>query len=328
MKALKGLIPLLIAACLCTPLFAQEDSVTSETSPWSFSISTDFAYYPKSAPVITDKTHFAPITGAYSGLEGRTTAHAYYKIPTPLSANPLMAGDNVTIEGYFELTPVSIKPGINISFTPIAFLVFSAGGEFGTGWNLLGMEGMGSWNASTESHYSSLTPFTSWYYHFWGQGTFQFDTGALIPGDWTHVVMMTSYKAEYIGLSSQNAQDLWMWQVTGNQVNGWKYYANAILAYQMPLMLKRAGVLTEFAGYYSDDAYANSAYDGNFMTVDISPLMQFQFGAHDELSVLFDFAKRRGYSADHTDGFEETFMTTISSEWYFKRIALSWSHKF
>ena len=328
MKAVKKLFSILFAASLFMPIFAQEDSVKSVELPITFSITTDFAYYPKSAPIVSKTTHFAPLTGVYSGIEGRITGHAYYTIPTPLSDNPLMSGDNVTFDGYLEVTPVSIKPGLNISFTPIAFLVFSAGAEAGTGWNLAGIEGMAEWNPVAESHYASITPFTSWYYHFWAQGTFQFDTGAIIPGDWTHIVMMASYKAEYTGLSGRGSQDLWLWQTSGNQVNGWKYYSNAILAYQMPLMLKRAGVMAEFQGYYSDNAYANAAYDGNFMRIDISPLLQFQFGAKDSLAVLFNFARRRGYSSEYTDGWEETFLSTISGEWYFNRIALSWSHNF
>jgi hypothetical protein len=328
MKAIKRFSIIMAALCIMLPLTAQEDEVT-ETSPWSFSISTDMAYYPLSAPIVSEKSHFAPITGPYSGLEGRTTGHAYYKIPTPIGNNPLTAGDNVTLEGYLELSPVSIKPGFSVSYTPIAFLVFNAGAEIGTGWNLLGIEGMGAWDASTESHYKSITPFTSWYHHIWAKGTFQFDTGAIIPGDWTHVVMLASYTVEHIGLTSCADQELWCWQASNNQVNGWKYYSNVVLAYQMPLAIKRAGILAEFSGYYSDDAYAyGSYYDGNFMDINISPLAQFQIGGHDELSLLLNFACRRAYSVDHSNSYEETFLTTISREWYFKRIAISWTHNF
>lgn len=328
MKAVKGLIALAFAACIALPVFAQEDSVTSGGLPLSFSITTDFAYYPKSAPVVSSSTHYAPFTGVYSGIEGRVTGHAKYTLPTPIGTNPFTSGDNVCFDAYLEVTPVSVKPGLNISFTPVAFLVFSAGAEAGTGWNLLGIEGMAAWDPTVESHFGSLTPFTSMYYHFWTQGTFQFDTGALIPGDWTHVVMMYSYKAEYVGITGQNAQDLWLWQTSGNQVNGWKYYQNAILAYQMPLVLKRAGVMAEFAGYYSDSVFANAAYQGDFMRIDVSPLLQFEFGAKDSLAVLFNFATRRGYASEYEKSFEETFLTTISSEWYFNRIALSWTHNF
>ena len=54
-----------------------------DSDPLTFSISTDFAYYPKSDYIKGD-THFAPLTGAYSGLEGRVTGDMNYKINTPL----------------------------------------------------------------------------------------------------------------------------------------------------------------------------------------------------------------------------------------------------
>ena len=130
MKRLTKLSILITTLFLALPLAAQEEEST-KTSPWSFSVSTDFAYYPLSAPIVSENTHFSTFTGPYSGLEGRTTAHAYYTIPTPIGNNPLTAGDNITLEGYFELSPVSIKPGLSVSFTPIAFLVFNAGAEIG-----------------------------------------------------------------------------------------------------------------------------------------------------------------------------------------------------
>ena len=314
---------------LIASLSAQDEKKSTEKLPLAFSLTTDFAYYPLSAPVVSEKTHFAPLTGIYSCLEGRTTGHAVYTIPTPFGDNPLTKGNNLSLDGYLELSPVSIKPGFSISFTPIAFLVFNAGLEAGTGWNLLGIEGMGKWDPSSSTNYSSLVPFASWYYHFWAKGTFQFDTGALISGDWTHVVMLASYKAEYVGISGQKNQDLWCWQGSNNQVNGWKYETTAVLAYQMPLVLKRAGIMAEFSGYYNNNAFkTGSTYDGNFMTVDLSPLLQFQFGEKDSLAVLFNFSSRRGYSTNYSKSYEQPFLTKNSREWYFRRLALSWTHNF
>ena len=47
-----------------------------ETSPWAFSLTTDLAYYPLSAPVDSAENHFAPITGPYKGLESNQAAAA------------------------------------------------------------------------------------------------------------------------------------------------------------------------------------------------------------------------------------------------------------
>ena len=50
-------------------------------SPWDFSVTTDFAYYPKSDAIpSTGGVHFAPLTGVYSGVELRATGTAGYTI--------------------------------------------------------------------------------------------------------------------------------------------------------------------------------------------------------------------------------------------------------
>ena len=61
MKLKSFLFSLIILGSFSFNLFAQE------TNPLTFSISTDFAYYPKSNYIAGD-THFAPLTGIYSGL--------------------------------------------------------------------------------------------------------------------------------------------------------------------------------------------------------------------------------------------------------------------
>ena len=124
---IRKIITTVLAAFLFTGfVFAQEES------PWKFTIVTDFAYYPKS-DFISGGNHFAPLTGAYSGLEGRVTANAKYTIPTPLGDHWLLNSATLDLTGKFELSPVSIKPAFDITWTPLPFIVFSAGAQVGTG---------------------------------------------------------------------------------------------------------------------------------------------------------------------------------------------------
>ena len=58
----------------------------------------------------------------------------------------------------------SIAPEAKVTFTPLPFLVFEAGAKTGTGWNLAGLQGMGSYNE--KDGYNDLTPFKSWYSKF------------------------------------------------------------------------------------------------------------------------------------------------------------------
>jgi len=301
-----------------------------DSNPLTFSISTDFAYYPQS-DYIAQGNHFAPLTGPYSGLEGRVAGNMDYKIPLPLGDNWLLADSNIVLGAALELSPVSVKPGLSLTFTPLPFLVFSTGAEIGTGWNLAGLQGMAYLDFDTTENklvYTDYKPFQTWFVKWYGQGTFQFDTGAIVAGDWTHLQFMYSYQIYYEALTSADDDDIWMWQCSGNKANGWCNYQNIILAYQMPLVLSRIGLLTEFSGHYSDSDYANEHYKGSFKSISISPLAQFTFGQHDSLSALLGFSSRRSFEEKHEESIYEPMLTYSGREWYFNRIALSWTHTF
>lgn len=292
------------------------------------SVTVDAAYYPKSDFVAGD-THFAPLTGAYSGVEGRATLSLGYTIPTPLGDHWLLSDANINVKINLELSPVSIAPETKISFTPLPFLVFETGAKLGTGWSIGGIQGMALYNGTDA--YNNLKPFNNWFTKFYVQGTFQFDTGALIEGDWSHVQIMYTYQAYYSALSGIKNTEVWKWQSSANKANGWQNYQNIVLAYQMPLTLSRIGVLTEIEGHYKDSDYdpaAYPAYKGSFKTISISPLMQFTFSEAQSLAVLFGFSSRRSFVENHTDTNVEPNLTYSGREWFFNRIALSWTMKF
>ena len=328
---IKHLILGLAAACIFSIQLSAE-----ENNPLSFGITTDFAYYPKSA-FIAGPSHFAPITGAYSGVEGRVTGNLNYKIATPFGEHWLVKDANITLGAKLEVSPVSLKPGLTVSFTPLPFLVFSTGVEAGSGWNLLGIKGMAYLTTDNNGKlvYNDYAPFTCYLVKWYGQGTFQFDTGALVKGDWTHVQLMYTYQIYYEALTNAKKGDIWMWQATGNKANGWSDYQSLILAYQMPLVLSRIGVLAEFEGHYSNLDYTPenglnpySEFNGAFKKISISPLMQFSFGEHDTLAVLFGFSSRRSFVENHTETINEPYLTFAGREWFFNRVALSWTHNF
>ena len=232
-----------------TSLAAQE----GKESPWTFSVSTDFAFYPKS-DYIKGGTHFAPITGPYSGVEGRVTGSASYKIDTPLGDHWLLNSANLVLKGNLELTPISVRPGLTATFTPLPFIVFSAGANAGTGWAIAGLRGMSIADSSlvSDGKYTNITPFTAYYLKWFAEGTFQFDTGALFPGDWTHFQIMYTYQIYSEYLTGTKSGDIWMWQASGNKVNGLSNYQQLILAYQIPWVLSRAGLVFELEGYFKD----------------------------------------------------------------------------
>ena len=307
----------------------EEKSDFTEKNPWSFSITTDFAYYPLSARKAwaEGKTHFAPLTGIYSSIEGRVTGKAAYVLPLPLGDSWLVKGGNIKFTGSFEVTPVSIKPGFSAAWTPLPFIVFEAGSSIGTGWELLGLKGMAAFDGS--SAYTNLTPFSNFYLNAYAQGTFQFDTGAIWAGDWTHVQLMYTYQVFYENLLGLPEGEIWMWQCTGNKCDGLQEYQNLILAYQMPLVLSRAGFIFESSRHYKNDYSSKyDGYNGTFTERKIAAMGQFTLGKHDLLTVLAQFNTRRAFTEEHEGSYVEPLLKYSSTEWFFNRVAFSWTHSF
>lgn len=328
MKITKLLAVLGAAALLSVPLFADGNAL-------AFSLNVQAAYYPESAhvsaaPNTDNVNHFAPLTGPYSGLEGAVTPQVDYTISTPLGDHWLLSGANLKLGGWMQVTPVTVKPGASITFTPMPFLVFSAGGEAGTGWDLGPFKGgMGAYSGK-ETDYNQGSTFAEWYLKTWFQGTFQFDTGAIIAGDWTHVLMQFTYQAYYQAYTGAKNQELWTWQCSGNRVNGWYEYMCGILGYQLPIpVLKMVGLMFESEGPYSKDAYRNPPeYEGNFKEISLSPVLQFAFTKKDSLNLLIHFKSRRTLSFIGKLELPESDYPAVGREWFFNRLALSYTHTF
>ena len=305
---------------LTSVLFANSDN---------FSITADFAYYPKSTPVTnSENAWFAPIKGIYSSVECRVIGKYNYIISTPFGTNPLVSGNNLNLGLALELTPVTITPEVSLCFTPVAFLKFTTSGRIGTGWNFIGNMGIGKLD-SPKNGYVSVPSFQNWYYEFKFSSLFQFDLGVVISGDWTHVVTLASYDVIYNGQTSAKEGEPWYWQAGGEYFNGWKYYSNIIVGYQMPLVLQTVGVQFEFSGYF-DGVKVNAPYkDWNpyFTKIAINPVMILEFTENQALTIQFNFSSRRGFAVEKGDSKTYLDFDYVGREWYVNRIAFSYTIK-
>jgi len=294
----------------------------------SFSLTTAAADYLE-RDIEPGDDHFAGIAGPCNGVKAATVLNAKYSQPTPLGSHWLLKDASVDLTAGLELSPLSIRPLIKAEFTPVPFLVFGAGGTIGTGWNPLGYNGMSIYN-DVKHEYEALSPFKNYYYDFWASATFQFDLGAVIEGDWNHLVMLASYQWIYKAITGVDDGDIWEWQVIPGEANGWQYYVTAVLGYKMPLVLDMIGFMAEFYGHYdrSDFSKKYRDFDGEFMWVDLSVLFEFAFNKTNTLKTLFTFEADRSFSVDHESSNEEPFLKRVGREWSFYRIALIWNHDF
>lgn len=162
-----------------------------------------------------------------------------FKVPLMQFDNPLMKDNNINFKIGAEITPVTTEGKFNITWTPIAFLELYTESKIGSGWkltkDLLGIAI--NENNGGKSNYIPLN-FSKAVYSFALGGAFQFDLGAVIPNDWSHVVFRTDQSALYKAMTGTDSETSWVYQAdSGENRNGWKYQASYLIGYKMPLFL-------------------------------------------------------------------------------------------
>lgn len=299
-----------------------------EKSPLFIYLQTAAAYYPESE-CRSDGADFAPVTGPFSGFECAATLFVDYKFDTPLGQHWLLKDANVVVSGGVEVTPISFRPQVSASFTPVPFFKIMAGGTAGFGWNIPLAQGLCEFDEDSRE-YQWISTFEHPYYNLWAEANLMFDTGAIIEGDWTHVVFLGALKTFYSGIAGIDSHTPYEWQGGKNYVQGLQYEVRGIAGYQMPLVLKMAGFMYKAEGHFDGADYGDfdSAFDGDFCTITLSPVFQFNFGEKDTLFCALDFSSRRRFSVDHDKAEDEFFMKADGREWYFKRFAVNWTHYF
>jgi len=181
-----------------------------------------------------------------------------FRFPLLQGSGPLTEGNNLKLNLTAEITPISLNGIFKAILTPIAFIELSAGGRLGAGWplNLLGSDiygtglnvegtGMNLRNAGYVAEYKG-SAFDALLWKAFIGGTFQFDFAAIFPGDWNHVVFLTYHEINIHGNTSAKAGESWYYENDdGENCNGFNYYGNFVIGYQMPIFLNMVAILTE-----------------------------------------------------------------------------------
>lgn len=317
---------LLITAC-SSVLFAEE-AAQKDKSPLELSLLTTAGYYPKTDHK-TGSSHFSGINGIYDGVEFVTEFDASYTMPFLNGSDELTADNHLAFKLGLELSPVTVAPLASVTFSPIAFLEFSIGGTIGTGWGLTDdIQGLAKLDES-KTKYKDLTPFAHWYLYTWASAYFMFDLAAIWEGEWHHIVTTATYKAGYQKMTGTKST-VWGWRNSYGFANGWVYEQEYFLGYQIPLKVSMAGIGATLWGNYQSSDYGkfSSNYDGDFMTIDIWPMVEVKLSDKDLLYVLADFRARRSFLEKYDDNAYEPFMTTTGREWLFYAIGAQWKHTF
>jgi hypothetical protein len=190
---------------------------------------------------------------------------------------PLFEGNNLKVKASGGLSPVGASGFVDLILTPIAVAEISAGGGAGVGWDfpLLGIEGI-----RIGSIGSGLTSdqFNGAFYTGRAGLALQFDTGAILSGEWSSVLMRTYHELNYAGYSNANSSQWWEFETGGAMVNGFNYKGEYILAYQMPLVVNLVGAQVETYVYNTLDSGRSPLF------IDVSGLANFTLT--DQISLL------------------------------------------
>jgi hypothetical protein len=164
-----------------------------------------------------------------------------FTFPFLQGSGALTKDNNITTVLSAEVTPVSMNGKGEFIWTPLAFFLATGGGQVGSGWNMPLGNGIGINRPENENDPLPRkakidgSPFDGLLWATWGAGTLQFDLGAVIPGEWTHILFQTRQEFRYAAYSRAENGQSWVFENNaGENQNGWNYYAQYILGYQMP----------------------------------------------------------------------------------------------
>jgi hypothetical protein len=191
-----------------------------------------------------------------------------------------------------------MNAGLDLTLTPIAFAQVKAGGSIGTGWNCAFLDiAPNAWGLNKpKTDGSGLIagePFEAAIWALYGGAVLQFDLGAVIPGDWTHVLFQTYHQINYRANTLAGSGDSWSHENDGGENrNGFNYYGSYVLGYQMPAspVLKTIAIMAEM----EQKLYAEADNDYG----DELPWWLFSGIANFEITPWFSFAAITQLSLD------------------------------
>ncbi|MDR1411918.1 MAG: hypothetical protein LBI91_06915 [Spirochaetaceae bacterium] len=219
---------------------------------WSFFVSVSLAAAFPLWAEIEDSTELSLTVS--SRPEAQLAVTQAWTFPVFQGDGFLTSGNNLQTALFYNVSPVSMNAGLDLTLTPIAFAQIKAGGSVGTGWNCTFLDiapaawGLNKQEEGGEGGLVSGEPFEAAIWAVYGGAVLQFDIGAVIPGDWTHVLFQTYHQINYRANTLAGSGDSWSHENDGGENrNGFNYYGNYVLGYQMPAspVLKTIALMAE-----------------------------------------------------------------------------------
>lgn len=298
-----------------------------------FELMGDFAPVTYS-PISTESESLRNLGSTWGGIELQATYKLSLTDDFLTGGTPLTSGNNIKKRLNFSITPVNFEVGGDITLTPIAFIALNLGSSVASGWEAIGIVGLGLNN----SEGFNKDPFQGILSQTWFAGTFQFDTAALLNGDttWKHIIIQSTHKILYKNFSIAGEDDPWTFQGSeGNNYNGFIYNHTTFLGYQMPLVLNMAGFIVETETNLFDNSQRSTMNSGgwgsDFIKIRLGTLFNFNFNENHSLAILPQITTRPHFTNDTVKNsyFANRKIDTNSPIYFdFERIAFVYNYKF
>lgn len=291
----KLFIGIVLCSFLFLPLTAHEESHKSQSSE-----------HHSNKKVAYTTTINAIVTWPPQALVGVTQN---FKVPLMQFDNPLTKDNNINFKIGAELSPISFEGKFGIVWTPIAFLEFYTESRVGSGWNIKTLYGLAlNKNNAGKSNYIPLN-FSKSIYSFSFGGAFQFDLGAVIPNDWSHVVFRTDQAALYKAMSGVDSETSWLYQAdSGENRNGWKYQASYLIGYKMPIFLDLIAMKIDVEKklFASPKELDNKVWGENLFLTTFGPIINFNIKKDYNIMLLAQWQTKPLYKGGGEADFYQT----------------------
>jgi len=223
-----------------------------------------------------------------------------FTFPFLQGESPMTEDNNISLALTAEISPISLNGLVEAVWTPIAFFQFAAGGRIGSGWNLelFGSEiyGIGINRPNTEGGYEIIgNPFDGLLWKVQTGAALQADLAAVFPGDWNHIVVRSYHEINYKGYTRAEMGEAWYYESDdGENCNGFNYYGNFLIGYQMPIFFDFVALLTEM-DLYLYDTPERSKWGDDKIRWTFSGLFNFTFTEKISLTLIAQCRTRKNY---------------------------------
>ena len=268
-------------------------------------------------------------------LEAKLSVAEIIKVPFLNFNTAFTRGNNIAFKLRADISPVALEGKFDIVWTPVAFLELYGGASIGSGWSITTNSKLGSihglsFNTANATGKTTIIPinFTRAFYSGNFGGAFQFDLGAIIPTDWTHIIARIDQYFLYRGIIDADLSASWVFQNDdGTNRNGWTYFGSYVLGYQMPLPLKLIAFQIEtkktlFRGVRA--GLDKSDWGEDRFSVVFGPILNFQVTDVFTITLLAQLKTVHTYnSSDDTLFYQyRTINKSIADKVKFKRVAV------